>query len=347
MTMYHLNDPPVIANASYYLFGFGLTLALIAATLRSCYRARPFERTCWFFGTVVYWIAASAINVHTRRADPRVDGFGAAIWCVAFLAFFMGLFQKPSLDPRVRCTKVADFFLATVCIAVFFAQLLPSMVHPPEAQAWSYCRNNLKQIMLAHHNDHEKRHRFVAASEEDPPRSWRVELLPWLDQKPVFDRYRFAATWDSAENLPIATTPMEIFQCPARKLFAGKESLHDQWQRYFSHYARVTGAHTAGGAIPARDITDGTSNTGMVVEACGVDRVWTNPVDVDIDSQPIGINLPSDRRFQSPGWISSHHSGGAHIAMADGSVRFVNEKIDPKLLKALVTIDGGEPVGDF
>jgi len=345
--IYHLNDPPAQVAASFYVFGLGLVLALLAAILRPLHRVWPLERTCWFFGTVLYWIAATAVGSQTRHADPSVGDFGVMIWCVALLAFFLGLFQRPSLDPRVHCTKLADFALSIACTVFFLAQLLPYGLHPPQATHWTQCRFNLVHIMRAHHDYYDTQQHFVAAREVDPPHSWRVALLPWLDQKPLFDRYQFSGTWDSTENLPAARTPMTIYQCPSRRWYAGAESLQDDQQRYFSHYARVTGSHASGGRISVQEITDGTANTVMVVEACGVNRVWTDPVDVDIDSQPIGINLPSPTRFHSPGWISSHHSGGAHMAMVDGSVRFVSEKVDAKLLKTIVTIDGDEPVGDF
>jgi len=88
-------------------------------------------------------------------------------------------------------------------------------------------------------------------------------------------------------------------------MIAGIVSQYDEQHRQFSHYARITGSRTAGGAISKDEITDGTSNTVMLVEACGVDRVWTNPVDVDIDSQPIGVNVPGSTRFHSHSWLSS------------------------------------------
>ena len=34
------------------------------------------------------------------------------------------------------------------------------------------------------------------------------------------------------------------------------------------------------------------------------------------------------------------------VAMADGSVRFINDRIDPKVFEAIATIAGGEPLAE-
>jgi prepilin-type processing-associated H-X9-DG protein len=54
----------------------------------------------------------------------------------------------------------------------------------------------------------------------------------------------------------------------------------------------------------------------------------------------LGIN-------RSPEGFGAPWTGGAHFLMADGSARFVSENIDPKLLEAIATPDGGETVGEF
>ena len=83
------------------------------------------------------------------------------------------------------------------------------------------------------------------------------------------------------------------------------------------------------------------------MEACGTRIVWTNPQDVDVDSATIGINLPGREPGFSDGITSSHHTGGAQAALADGSVRFISADTDPNILKALLTVDGKEPVADY
>ena len=68
---------------------------------------------------------------------------------------------------------------------------------------------------------------------------------------------------------------------------------------------------------------------------------------MDVSAQPTGINLKGDAPGHSAGWLSSYHAGGTQVLMADGSVRFISENIDPTLMQKLATVDGGETVGDY
>ena len=63
-----------------------------------------------------------------------------------------------------------------------------------------------------------------------------------------------------------------------------------------------------------------------------------------MSKQKIGINLPGDRPRFSSSILSSYRSGGAHVAFADGHVRFLSEKIDPKVLQSLTTATGSNNV---
>jgi len=92
-----------------------------------------------------------------------------------------------------------------------------------------------------------------------------------------------------------------------------------------------------------KDVTDGVSNTLAIVEACGLPVVWTEPRDVDLAEQRVGVNLPGDQPGRSRGVVSSYHPQGGHVAMADGSVRFMSADIDPGVLRALLSATGGEP----
>ena len=85
----------------------------------------------------------------------------------------------------------------------------------------------------------------------------------------------------------------------------------------------------------------------MVLEACGSNVIWTEPRDQPVASVAKSINGPGSRPGQSNSLLSSWHSNGAQAALADGSVRFVSESTDPRILRALLTIDGGEEVKDW
>jgi len=99
-------------------------------------------------------------------------------------------------------------------------------------------------------------------------------------------------------------------------------------------------------------ITDGASNTFLIAENrggaptpnLGVTWASTNLLDFRL-----GINAPGfNGAYFSRGYpAGSSHTGGCHMALADGSIRFVSQNIASTLLFSLATRAGGEPVGEF
>lgn len=220
---------------------------------------------------------------------------------------------------------------------------LPVVVGGPAALR-SQCKNNLRIIGLGLHQALDETGNFPPAVSSLPtPRSWRVDLLPWIDHAPLRQQYDDSSAWDSSRNEPFARMQISSYICPAN--FNPK----DQQGRYYTAYAAVAGPGTILGQEPAkqpRDVKDGLSNTALIIEACGREIIWTEPRDIDVQRDPGGLNLSGASKTNSPGWGSSYHPGGCHVVMGDGVVRFIFENIDPTLLTKLVTADGGESITD-
>lgn len=201
------------------------------------------------------------------------------------------------------------------------------------AAARSQRMNNLKQIGLAFHNYHDVFGRFAPA---DNPKwydkdgkallSWRVHLLPYLDQAALYQQFNLEEPWDSEHNKAL------LKQMPALFKTDGVE------KEGHTSLATFTGENTPfnGKAGPKiQSITDGTSNTILVVEA-GADKAvpWTKPADLDVD--------PEDP-LKSLGKIGEIFQA----LFMDGAVRVLPQTIEPETLKALITPSGGEVVDDF
>jgi hypothetical protein len=99
-------------------------------------------------------------------------------------------------------------------------------------------------------------------------------------------------------------------------------------------------------------ITDGTSNTLAVGEIVGTGKgthggmFWTT---WNVMHTANGINLPLRIPPLSPWGVvdtgfASYHPGGCHFTLCDGSSHFISESIDTRLLAALTTRAGDEPV---
>jgi len=105
-----------------------------------------------------------------------------------------------------------------------------------------------------------------------------------------------------------------------------------------AHYAANSRVLSANSGMDLRKITDGSSNTILAGEVRSDIKAWGDPT--NFRDPNLGINA-------SPNGFGSPYLGGAHFLLADGSVRFISEKIDPRTLRALATPSGNETVGEY
>lgn len=180
-------------------------------------------------------------------------------------------------------------------------------------------RNNLKSLALAMHNYHDVHGHFPPAVIMGPdgktPRSWRVELLPYLDQRALYDQYQKNESWDSAANKQVLERIPDVFHSP----YDDPESTH-------SGYFAIVGTGTVfegTKGVRIRDITDGTSNTLMIVEAKR-SIPWTEPLDIPFDADK---PLPE---------LGGFVEGRFAAAITDGSVRLFDTERTKDQLKWLI-----------
>ena len=224
---------------------------------------------------------------------------------------------------------VAILVLVLVCGGGGVALLLPAMQAAREAARRSQSQNNLRQIGIAIHNYHDIYSEFppavVADANGKPLYSGRVLLLPFMEQSSLYEAWAKDQAWDSPQNLALSQTAIKTFQDPSN----GARQVTGE-----TDYLFVTGANTlfdpAAGKMTMAQITDGTSNTLMTVEVKGSGINWAEPRDLDMSA---GGPLPP----------SSHPSGNV-VLFADGSVRTISPAVNPQVLQAAATRNGGEPM---
>ena len=188
-------------------------------------------------------------------------------------------------------------------------------------------KNNLKQFGLAMHNLHDTYGRFPdddgIDNENNGNLSWRVWMLPYLEQAALYQQFHLDEPWDSDHNKTLIEKMPAIFESPG-VTEKGKTSVH---------VFTGEGAPFAGDRGPGiQNITDGTSNTIMLVLA-GADKaeIWTKPGGLDFDpADPLQALGKIDKQFL--------------VGFMDGSVRSLSADIEPIFLAGLITHAGGEVI---
>ena len=156
------------------------------------------------------------------------------------------------------------------------AMLLPHMGNPRDLTRRSLCKDNLHNITIALHNYHETYGTFPPAYIADkngrPMHSWRVLILPQLEAKHLYDKYRFDEPWDGPNNRRLASEMPNFFHCPSAPDGAP-----------MTHYLVVVGPKTVfpgAESIRFRQVRDGTTKTLLVVEAPKKAVHWMKPDDI-------------------------------------------------------------------
>lgn len=215
--------------------------------------------------------------------------------------------------------------------------LLTAVGRAREAARSSQCICNICMIKLALHNYHDAHGSFPPAYVADARgrrmHSWRVLILPFMEQQPLYASYRFDEPWDGPNNRTLLHQMPNVFACPN----------HRDASSGLTSYAAITGPKTAfPGAKTTRiaDITDGTHTTIFLAEVCNLDIPWTAPRDLDTSWMSFRINDPA-----RPG-ISSRDRGGPAVVAVDATTWRLKPTTDPEILRAMTTIAGGEPIDD-
>jgi uncharacterized protein (TIGR03067 family) len=197
--------------------------------------------------------------------------------------------------------------------------LLPMIQQSRDAAEAMKCQNNLKQIGVAMHNYSATLKSFPAAAitskDGKPLLSWRVSILPYIEQEVLYDKFKLDEPWDSPTNKALIPLIPETYVCPSGKLENGMTS-----------YRLITSGKSAykdgkplsdsALAILVRSSEAGHGDVPLVVDAGDEHAVaWTAP-----------------ETFDSADGIRSHHQGGVNVLFANGHV---SSQLDPaKLLAA-------------
>ena len=240
----------------------------------------------------------------------------------------IGVAAISSVDPKI----VGDDVILDLGPLLNDKVRLASLLEPIQSGSRKTQRlNNLRQIMLAMLN-YESAYRSLPAyanfdSDGKPLLSWRVHILPFIEQNELYNQFKLDEPWDSSHNIKLVEKMPKVYADPSRNLdHLSQKGL----TRTVVPFAKETMFHGNEG-VTFKMIADGSSNTMAIVNVVpGQAVVWTQPTDWNVD-----LKSPKKGLF-------NEEYGETAYARADGSVDVLLKDVLAKQLKALLTRDGGE-----
>ncbi len=222
--------------------------------------------------------------------------------------------------------------------------LFPAVQKIRGAAARMSSSNNEKMLLLAMLNYNDNYGHFPQAYDlvqdgaggpKKEGMSWRIALLPYIEQANLYNSYVPEQPWDSPINTSIQAVQIKTYRDPSDEsmpktgtvyqvfVTAAGKSPHSMFNHPTDQFNHVT----------TSSIIDGSSNTIMIAEAA-TSVPWYTPRDMPFDPN------------QSPPALGNLHYSGSVVGLADASVKFLPPSVSPTTLKALITRDGDEPISD-
>jgi hypothetical protein len=231
-------------------------------------------------------------------------------------------------------TAIAGLILGCVGLVVLPILLVFAVQRVREAATNMTDENNLKQMALAMHNYNDANGHLPAAMPDPKLKgpamlSWRVELLPYVEEDFLYRQLHRDEPWDSPHNKQFLTAMPKVFAHPEHPVESAQG---------LTYYRVFVGEHTPFppgrvSRIP-QNFPDGTSNTILIIEAA--DPVpWTKPDELVYDPQK-----PLPR-------LGGHSRRGTNAAMADATVvpLRIGNGLSERTLRSAIDPNDGLPLG--
>jgi hypothetical protein len=249
------------------------------------------------------------IFFHVAATLALFGGWGVWIAGVMlFAAFRINRAKRPK-------DAIADVMIL-IAIGIICPGLLLSAISSPRGAIMrAACMNNLKQIGLALHNYHDTNNNFPPANVCDKNGkalfSWRVEILPMLDNDSLYNALNKDEPWNSPNNIKQLNRTIPLYKCPS----GGSENVD-----FSTNYIAIIGPGTAwreDGLVKLTDLPDGGSHTVMALESINSGVHWAEPRDLTVEEAIEGLKTGKGLR------ISTAHPSVIQVLLADGAVRSI------------------------
>lgn len=237
---------------------------------------------------------------------------------------------RPQRDGKTLTLGGTQESTQVATIGILVALLLPAVNAARSAARRNQSMNNMRQIGLAFVNHESAFGKFPARASFDddgtPLLSWRVHILPFLEEQALYDQFHLDEPWDSEHNKQLIDKMPSVFRSPPSTSSPGE-----------TNYLLPVGPGTMfAGQEPLtiRNIKDGTSKTLLLVEVNDDEAVtWTKPADWTYD------------RDNPTRGLGELQAGGIFLAtFVDCSCRAITNAVDKDVLTALFEYNDGRRV---
>jgi hypothetical protein len=209
--------------------------------------------------------------------------------------------------------------------------MVPTVIKVREADQRIAAGNNLKNIGLALHEYHDTYGHFPPAAiyskDGKPLLSWRVAILPYIDEQDLYKQFHLDEPWDSEHNKKLLAKMPKVYAPTLPGL------TKDPYASFYQGFTGKGAIFEGKEGVSLTQITDadGAANTLLVVEAREA-VPWTKPQDLHYDPD------------KPPPKLGGHFRNISPALFADGSVRNLSNKLKEKTIRALITWNGGETI---
>ncbi len=321
-----VNDlPKQLRSASGWIDLTGETLAEIRLTTYDDETAAALKETADEYLTLLkgLWVLSGpkVLTVIKRDCGPE---FAEAV-APAMKQFFES--QSLSREGRVVTAK----WRRPVGLDSAFDEMPIAIERIDETIRFNRRANALSSISKAfalHQAMHEGAYPLSSIRSKDgkPLLSWRVAMLPNLDEQALYDKFRLDEPWDSPHNKPLIDEMPRVFT-PV-----------DLDRKGRTRFLAIVGADTVFPPDATKGVartSDGDSNTIIAVEV-GPDKavIWTKPDDYEFDPQSprAGLGNVSER--------------GIVAMFGDKRISIIRANVEERVLAALFTRNGREVIRD-